>query len=271
MHYDPQADSEQLMKLYRQEIKRSPELPNRETLLLRARLVFEEAMEFVKACGCDVNFTKTSPDILEVFTDPQGKPDLVEYADACGDILVVTYGALNTAGIQPQPLMEEIHRSNMSKVFPDGTIHKREDGKVLKPDTYSPADIKTVLRKCRSLSTTDILTRYYPELKESIGRGENLWSRVATEAYGVAYKFTYSTAQEAKDIGDIGEFSRPLLARNAAKAIVFFYPTPISAKRLATYIKTTEPIADELLTLFEKRFPKLISSRPALAVEPIAA
>lgn len=49
-------------------------------------------------------------------------------------------------GSQMQDVFDEVHRSNMSKVFPDGTVKYREDGKVLKPDTYSKADIKSVLK-----------------------------------------------------------------------------------------------------------------------------
>lgn len=51
--------------------------------------------------------------------------------------------------MQMQSLIEtafdEVHRSNMSKVQSDGTVKYREDGKVLKPDTYSKANIKGVL------------------------------------------------------------------------------------------------------------------------------
>jgi len=59
--------------------------------------------------------------------------------------LVVTYGAANALGIQVEPVWDEIQRSNLSKVWPDGAIHKREDGKVIKPSTYSPAAIDGVL------------------------------------------------------------------------------------------------------------------------------
>jgi len=41
----------------------------------------------------------------------------------------------------------EVQRSNMSKVWDDGTVKKDEGGKVIKPPTYSPADIVTILEK----------------------------------------------------------------------------------------------------------------------------
>lgn len=46
---------------------------------------------------------------------------------------------------QIEKVFDEVHRSNMSKVFPDGTVRYDEGGKVLKPDTYSKADIKSIL------------------------------------------------------------------------------------------------------------------------------
>ena len=57
-------------------------------------------------------------DDIAVELDPNGTPDLVEYVDGCIDQLVVTYGALNAAGIQAQSAWDEVQRSNMSKAWP---------------------------------------------------------------------------------------------------------------------------------------------------------
>ena len=105
-------------------MKESPELPDPETRLLRARLVFEEALEFVKGCGCPVTRTiaglngeeQTAViDDIGVVLDPNGKPYFVEYVDGCIDQLIVTYGALYAAGVKAQPAWDEVQRSNMSK------------------------------------------------------------------------------------------------------------------------------------------------------------
>jgi predicted HAD superfamily Cof-like phosphohydrolase len=175
--YRPQQDIVDLMNLYQQEIKPAPAMPDESTRLLRARLVFEEALEFVRACGCTVTLDGFAAvaDRITVQTDPSMAPDLVEYVDGCVDQLVVTYGALNAAGVQAQPAWDEVQRSNMSKAWPhcshcdavlelDSTgqlvhpaephpepwtalprIHKREDGKVIKSPTYSPANIRRIL------------------------------------------------------------------------------------------------------------------------------
>jgi predicted HAD superfamily Cof-like phosphohydrolase len=184
--YRPQEDIVTLMKQYDQQVKESPELPDPETRLLRARLVFEEALEFVRGCGCTVTMDSAESngraaviDEINVVLDPEGKPDFVEYVDGCIDQLVVTYGALNAAGVKAQPGWDEVQRSNMSKAWPHcsvcdavlapgaGTelvhpedsnahagdwspilkIHKRPDGKVIKSPTYSPADLKRVIEE----------------------------------------------------------------------------------------------------------------------------
>lgn len=42
-------------------------------------------------------------------------------------------------------VLAEVHRSNMAKVWPDGKVHYRPDGKVAKPESWTPPDIATAL------------------------------------------------------------------------------------------------------------------------------
>ena len=70
--------------------------------------------------------------------------DVVETADACADLIWVIEGLCHSLGIPLQKVWDEVTRSNMSKTI-DGKLIKREDGKILKPDTYSPPDISNVL------------------------------------------------------------------------------------------------------------------------------
>ena len=71
--------------------------------------------------------------------------NMVEVADALTDLLYVVYGAGHAFGIDLDDCFKEVHQSNLSKLGPDFRPIKREDGKVLKPDTYFPPDLKTVL------------------------------------------------------------------------------------------------------------------------------
>ena len=60
--------------------------------------------------------------------------DIVEVADALGDMLYILCGTILTHGMQNKitEVFEEIQRSNMSKLGQDGNPIYREDGKVMK-------------------------------------------------------------------------------------------------------------------------------------------
>ncbi len=75
--------------------------------------------------------------------------DLVEVADALGDMLYILCGTILEHGMQYkiEEVFEEIQRSNMSKLGTDGMPIYREDGKVLKGPSYFKPDIKAILDK----------------------------------------------------------------------------------------------------------------------------
>ncbi len=77
------------------------------------------------------------------------KNDLVEVADALGDMLYILCGTILEHGMQYkiEEVFEEIQRSNMSKLGSDGRPIYRDDGKVLKGPGYFKPDIKGVLDK----------------------------------------------------------------------------------------------------------------------------
>ena len=119
---------------------------------------FELVEDFMEAMGQEVNVVPTFPeediqrlrlDLIEEELDELhyaiDNKDMVEIADALGDLLYVVYGAGHAFGIDLDECFKEIHASNMSKLGPDGKPIKREDGKVLKPDTFFPPDLKTIL------------------------------------------------------------------------------------------------------------------------------
>lgn len=71
--------------------------------------------------------------------------DIVEIADALGDLVYVIYGYAIACGIDLDAVVEEIHRSNMTKLGADGKPVYREDGKILKGENYEPPRIQRVL------------------------------------------------------------------------------------------------------------------------------
>ncbi|HET7101006.1 MAG TPA: nucleoside triphosphate pyrophosphohydrolase family protein [Terriglobia bacterium] len=116
-----QRQVQEFMRLAGQEVKARPALAPVEVANLRLRLIEEEATELSEAMAAG---------------------DLVEIADAVGDLLYVVLGAASAYGIDLEPVFQEIHRSNLSK-FIDG--HRRPGGKWQKGPRYSPANLEPIL------------------------------------------------------------------------------------------------------------------------------
>ena len=94
--------------------------------LLRYKLIREENEEYLEAAL---------------------RGDLVEVADALGDILYILCGTLLKHGLEHKidEVFREIQRSNMSKLGADGRPIRRDDGKVMKGPAYFPPDIAGIL------------------------------------------------------------------------------------------------------------------------------
>src|SRR5438034_10485198 len=107
------------------EDNKTPTLVDGETAGLRIAVIAEEFNELIHGVA---------------------KEDLVEIADALGDLLYVLYGAANAYGIDLEPVFNEIHRSNMKKVDPKtGKIRYRKDGKVLKPEGWEKPRLAPII------------------------------------------------------------------------------------------------------------------------------
>lgn len=95
---------------------------------LRFNLMKEENEEYLEAADTD---------------------DLVEVADALGDMLYILCGTIIEHGMQYkiEEVFDEIQRSNMSKLGADGKPIYREDGKVLKGPNYFKPALKEIMDK----------------------------------------------------------------------------------------------------------------------------
>ena len=85
----------------------------------------------------------------EEYLEAANNNDIVEVADALGDMLYILCGTIIEHGMQDkiEEVFNEIQHSNMSKLGPDGKPIYREDGKVLKGPNYFKPDIKKILDK----------------------------------------------------------------------------------------------------------------------------
>jgi len=95
---------------------------------LRFNLLKEENEEYLEAC-------KTG--------------NMVEVADALGDVLYIAFGTILRHGLQHkiEEVFNEIQNSNMSKLDENGEPIFREDGKILKGNNYFKPNIKNILEK----------------------------------------------------------------------------------------------------------------------------
>lgn len=107
-------------------VNNTPTIPHADTKMRRIALINEETAELYAAMHWE---------------------DLVGIADGLADLLYVVLGTAVEYGIDIEPIFNEVHRSNMTKF--GGT--KREDGKWLKPETYSPANIADLIKAQKGL------------------------------------------------------------------------------------------------------------------------
>ena len=129
-HLSPElAQVKEFQELFGLTVRNSPEgAIDAKEYLLRYQLMREENEEYLEACQ---------------------KEDLVEIADALGDMLYILCGTIITHGMQDKisEVFNEIHQSNLSKLDEEGKPIYREDGKVLKGPNYFRPNIKRVLAK----------------------------------------------------------------------------------------------------------------------------
>lgn len=85
----------------------------------------------------------------EEYLEAAKNGDMVEVADALGDMLYILCGTIIEHGMQNviEDVFEEIHRSNLSKLDENGKPIYREDGKVIKGPNYFPPNIKKFFEK----------------------------------------------------------------------------------------------------------------------------
>ena len=83
----------------------------------------------------------------EEYFEAANNNDMVEVADALGDMLYILCGTIIEHGMEHKidEIFREIQNSNMSKLGADGSPIYREDGKVLKGPNYFKPDIEGIL------------------------------------------------------------------------------------------------------------------------------
>ncbi|GEL75190.1 hypothetical protein [Myxococcus virescens] len=127
----------------------APTMPDAATRVLRVRLMVEEVLEYAKASGVRViataNVLESGRDV-RVSQHPRQEPDLVAMAHENTDVLYVALGNAVAMGVPAQACFDEVAGANLRKA-PGGKVTRREDGKVVKPEGWVPADVGAVLAR----------------------------------------------------------------------------------------------------------------------------
>jgi predicted HAD superfamily Cof-like phosphohydrolase len=115
---------------------------------------FRDQAKFMQACDQSVDsFNESQYNmykslIEEEFKELQESYDMEAELDALIDILVVTIGAIHSAGFDAEGAWKEVMSTNFAKIDKDtGKVRKREDGKVLKPVGWTPPNLTPFLKK----------------------------------------------------------------------------------------------------------------------------
>ena len=118
---------------------------------------FRDQEKFMRACDQTVEgFNQEQFKLYVNLIDEEFKElkeaieneDMIETLDALEDILVVTIGAIHSAGMDGEGAWKEVMATNFAKIDKEtGKVRKREDGKVLKPIGWTPPELAPFVSK----------------------------------------------------------------------------------------------------------------------------
>jgi predicted HAD superfamily Cof-like phosphohydrolase len=115
---------------------------------------FRDQEKFMRACDQTVGEVNYAQKMLyiklieEEFNELKDAGSAVDELDALIDILVVTIGAIHSAGFDAEGAWKEVMRTNFAKIDREtGKVRKREDGKVLKPVGWTPPELLPYINK----------------------------------------------------------------------------------------------------------------------------
>ena len=117
---------------------------------------FRDQEKFMRACDQSVDkfnelqyamYIKLINEEHQELLEATLSDDRVEQLDALIDILVVTIGAIHSAGFDAEGAWKEVMKTNFAKVDHDtGKVRKREDGKVLKPIGWKSPELAQFIK-----------------------------------------------------------------------------------------------------------------------------
>ena len=104
--------------------------------------MYNDVVKFIEACDQEksINNAHLYIDLIdEEYKEFYEAENATEVLDACMDMIWVIMGYCYMMGWDVDRAWKEVARSNLAKINPEtGKVIKREDGKVLKPEGWTP-------------------------------------------------------------------------------------------------------------------------------------
>lgn len=115
-------------------------------------IVFNDVLNFAEACDQEPSeemqalYMNLVREEFEELEEAVAAKDEVEILDACMDLLWVTIGLCHMKGYDLYGAWDELTENNFSKIDPvTGKVVRREDGKILKPASWTAPDFAPYL------------------------------------------------------------------------------------------------------------------------------
>ena len=112
--------------------------------------MYNDVVKFIEACDQEKT-SKNAGLYVKLIAEEYGEFLEADYdvdeLDACMDMIWVILGYCYMRGWDVEGAWNEVARSNLAKINPEtGKVNKREDGKVLKPEGWTPPELKQFLK-----------------------------------------------------------------------------------------------------------------------------
>ena len=113
-----------------------------------------DVVKFIQACEQEINDKNTLlyknlireefDEFIRAFHESDNEGQL----DGCMDLIWVILGYCYMKQFDVDGAWDEVARSNLSKIDPNtGKVNKRKDGKVMKPEGWTPPNLKPFVKK----------------------------------------------------------------------------------------------------------------------------
>jgi predicted HAD superfamily Cof-like phosphohydrolase len=142
-HYDSRSEHQfrvdvfmhKIAKLNKMGVRYTPtEKVSPAERLFRAKLIMEEALELVnKGLGIEIYIGDQKIEMERINWMTVGQVNLLEVADGCADLKVVTTGTLSCFGFDDLKIQAIVDFNNLTKFGPG---HRIVNGKLVKPDDF---------------------------------------------------------------------------------------------------------------------------------------